>query len=98
MTANLNALTTFAPKPLHSPLRWVVVGCGHIGRRHMEHISKHPQTQLVGMVDVLPASECGAAQFAEIPFYQSVESAEERPLMSRRSASPTGCTTQLLSS
>ena len=78
MTANHSDLTTFAPKPLHSPLRWVVVGCGHIGRRHMEHISKHPQTQLVGMVDVLHASECGAAQFAEIPFYQSVEELLER--------------------
>ncbi|WP_297729220.1 Gfo/Idh/MocA family oxidoreductase, partial [uncultured Porphyromonas sp.] len=78
MTANHSDLTTFALKPLHSPLRWIVVGCGHIGRRHMEHISKHPQTQLVGMVDVLPAAECGAAQFAEIPFYQSVEELLER--------------------
>ena len=78
MTTKHNDLATSSPTPLHTPLRWVVVGCGHIGRRHMEHISKHPQTQLVGMVDVLPAPECGAAQFAGVPFYPSVEDLLER--------------------
>lgn len=39
----------------------------------MEHISRHSDTRLAGMVDLLPRSECGGSQYEDIPFYQSVE-------------------------
>lgn len=62
-----------ASRPLSHPIRWVVVGAGHIGRRHAEHIARHADTQLVGMVDLLPREECAAREYPEIPFYRSVE-------------------------
>lgn len=76
MTTTHSDITQPTQQP--KPLRWVVIGCGHIGQRHLEHISKHPDTKLVGMVDSLPLWECGASNFVGIPFYRSVEELLER--------------------
>ena len=40
------------------PVRFAVVGCGHIGRRHMAMIEAHPEAELVAAVDTSwPSSE-----------------------------------------
>ena len=33
-------------------IKFAVVGCGHIGKRHAEMITRHPETELVALIDV----------------------------------------------
>jgi predicted dehydrogenase len=35
-------------------IRFAVVGCGHIGKRHIEMISRNPDAELVAVCDILP--------------------------------------------
>jgi predicted dehydrogenase len=35
-------------------IRFAVVGCGHIGKRHIEMISRNPEAELVAVCDILP--------------------------------------------
>lgn len=44
-------------------LRFAVVGCGHIGKRHAEMIGRHPGTELVAICDVRSPEETGADTF-----------------------------------
>lgn len=53
-------------------VKFAVVGCGHIGKRHAEMIKRNPEAELVGLVDVLPAKQVNAEQF-EVPFFSSIE-------------------------
>lgn len=53
-------------------VKFAVVGCGHIGKRHAEMIMRNPEAELVGLVDVLPAKQVNAEQF-EVPFFSSIE-------------------------
>jgi len=53
-------------------VRFVVVGAGHIGKRHAEMIRRNPEAELVAMVDVLSKEQVGAGEYAE-PFYTSIE-------------------------
>ena len=40
-------------------IRFAVVGCGHIGKRHAEMILRNPAAELVAMCDVLPVEALG---------------------------------------
>jgi UDP-N-acetyl-2-amino-2-deoxyglucuronate dehydrogenase len=53
-------------------IRFAVVGSGHIGKRHAEMIRREEEAELVAMVDVRSAEECGAEDF-NVPFFQSIE-------------------------
>ena len=35
-------------------IRFAVVGCGHIGKRHIEMVRREPGAQIVAICDVLP--------------------------------------------
>ena len=50
----------------------VVVGCGHIGKRHAEMVNRHPEAELMAMCDPRPASETGAGQFG-VPVFADME-------------------------
>lgn len=54
------------------PIKFVVVGCGHIGKRHAEMIDRNPDTTLVALVDVKPIHELGIEAF-KVPFFKSLE-------------------------
>ncbi len=54
-------------------IKFVVVGAGHIGKRHAEMIRRDPEGELVAMVDVLSKEECGAEDFG-VPFFDTFES------------------------
>lgn len=58
---------------LTKKIKFAVVGCGHIGKRHATMIQRNPESELVAMVDVKPRSECGLDEFTDIPFFQTVE-------------------------
>ncbi len=34
---------------MNTPIKFAVVGCGHIGKRHAEMVQRHPGTELVAM-------------------------------------------------
>jgi UDP-N-acetyl-2-amino-2-deoxyglucuronate dehydrogenase len=53
-------------------VRFVVVGAGHIGKRHAEMIRRDEEGELVAMVDVRSKEECGAEEF-NVPFFKSLE-------------------------
>ena len=49
-------------------IKFAVVGCGHIGKRHIEMILRNPETELVAVCDILPMQD-----FAPTPFFNSLE-------------------------
>ena len=38
-------------------VKFAVVGCGHIGKRHIEMIMRNPETELVAVCDILPKEQ-----------------------------------------
>ena len=52
------------------PIRFAVIGQGHIGKRHAEMIRRNPQAQLVCVCDVLPPEETGSTEIKEA-YYRS---------------------------
>jgi len=53
-------------------VKFVVIGAGHIGKRHAEMIRRNEEAELIALVDVLPKEELGAADYPE-PFYMSID-------------------------
>lgn len=53
-------------------IRFVVLGTGHIGKRHAEMIRREPEAELVAMIDVRSKDECGAGDF-DVPFFSSLD-------------------------
>ncbi len=50
-------------------IKFAVVGCGHIGKRHAEMISRNSESELVALVDVRSPEECGIESYALPHFY-----------------------------
>lgn len=55
-----------------SAVKFAVVGCGHIGKRHAEMIQRNPEVQLVALVDTKPKDKLGIDNH-EVPFYSSLD-------------------------
>jgi UDP-N-acetyl-2-amino-2-deoxyglucuronate dehydrogenase len=53
-------------------IKFAVIGCGHIGKRHAEMISNHPETELIGLVDVRDKTGLGIDNYKG-PFYTSLD-------------------------
>lgn len=52
-------------------IKFAVVGCGHIGKRHAEMISRNEDCELVALCDVKPRVELGLEAY-EVPFFNDV--------------------------
>ncbi|MVT08889.1 Gfo/Idh/MocA family protein [Chitinophaga tropicalis] len=52
-------------------IRFAVVGCGHIGKRHAEMILRNPEAELVGLVDI-KGKEKSNVTF-DVPFFHSLD-------------------------
>lgn len=55
-------------KLANAPIRFAIVGVGHIGKRHAYMIQQHPEAQLVAVID--PIKPAG---FLDIPHYSSLK-------------------------
>lgn len=55
-----------------SKIKFAVIGAGHIGKRHAEMIRREEEAELVALVDVRTAEECGATDF-NVPFFSTIE-------------------------
>lgn len=53
-------------------IKFAVIGCGHIGKRHAEMISRNSECELVALIDVKPKSELALEQYS-IPFFSSLD-------------------------
>lgn len=57
-----------------APVRFAVIGCGHIGARHSEKITEHSEAVLVAQCDVKPREATRIADgYSSVPYYRSVE-------------------------
>lgn len=52
-------------------VKFAVIGCGHIGKRHAEMITRNPNSELVGLVDVKERSELSIENY-DVPFFRSL--------------------------
>ena len=54
-------------------IKFAVVGCGHIGKRHAEMIGRDSGAELVALCDILPKQQLNIVQY-EVPFFTSIDS------------------------
>jgi len=53
-------------------VKFAVVGCGHIGKRHAEMITRHEEAILVALCDIKPKESLGVEAF-EADFFTSID-------------------------
>lgn len=53
-------------------VKFAVVGCGHIGKRHAEMIVRNSEAELIALCDIKPASELGIEMF-NVPFFRNID-------------------------
>lgn len=53
-------------------IKFAVVGCGHIGKRHATMIERNDESELVGLVDVSDKGNLGIDGFS-VPFFSSID-------------------------
>jgi len=53
-------------------IKFAVVGCGHIGKRHAEMIDRNQESELVALVDVKEKSQLSLDQF-NVPFFSDLD-------------------------
>lgn len=53
-------------------IKFAVIGCGHIGKRHAEMVLGNPNAELVALCDQANKEELGIEKY-NVPFYSSVE-------------------------
>lgn len=53
-------------------VKFAVVGCGHIGKRHAEMIVRNPEAELVALADILPSEHLGLYSF-KVPIFESID-------------------------
>ena len=60
-------------------IKFAVIGCGHIGKRHAEMIGRNADSELVALCDVLPKEKLGLESY-NVPFFNSPEAMFEAGL------------------
>jgi UDP-N-acetyl-2-amino-2-deoxyglucuronate dehydrogenase len=53
-------------------IKFAVIGCGHIGKRHAEMIERNNDAKLVALIDIKSKSELKIDKF-NVPFFNSIE-------------------------
>lgn len=57
---------------VENKIRFAVVGCGHIGKRHATMITRNEESALVGLIDTADKSTLGLDEF-NAPFFSSLD-------------------------
>lgn len=52
-------------------IKFAVVGCGHIGKRHAEMIIQNADAELIALCDILPPDQLGIKQY-NVPFFPTM--------------------------
>ena len=53
-------------------IRFAVIGCGHIGKRHASMISENPHCELMALVDIKDPGLLNIAEY-QLPFFSSID-------------------------
>ncbi len=53
-------------------IKFVIIGCGHIGKRHAEMVTRNPEAELVALVDTHDPKLLGIDHF-QVPFFPSID-------------------------
>lgn len=53
-------------------IKFVIIGCGHIGKRHAEMIERNPEAELVALIDIRPYEELKIEGYG-VPLFSSLE-------------------------
>lgn len=64
---------------MEGKIKFAVLGCGHIGKRHAAMISNNPDCELAGLADTRPKEELGIEAYA-VPFFSSIDELLNSPL------------------
>jgi UDP-N-acetyl-2-amino-2-deoxyglucuronate dehydrogenase len=56
----------------YEKIRFAIVGCGHIGKRHAEMIVRNPEAELVALCDILPKEKLGIDDY-KVPFFSNLD-------------------------
>jgi UDP-N-acetyl-2-amino-2-deoxyglucuronate dehydrogenase len=62
---------------LKDKVRFAVVGCGHIGKRHAEMICRNEEAELIALCDIKPKEVLGLEKYKQ-PFFSSLEEMLEK--------------------
>lgn len=54
-------------------IKFAVIGCGHIGKRHASMIVGNPDFELVALCDIRKKEELGLESFSNVEFYTSID-------------------------
>lgn len=54
-------------------IRFGIIGCGHIGKRHAEMVVREPNAELVALCDIRCKEELNIDNY-EVPFFQDIDS------------------------
>lgn len=57
---------------IEGKIKFAVVGCGHIGKRHAEMIRRNDESELVALCDIRPKEELGIDDF-DAEFFRSID-------------------------
>lgn len=58
---------------MNKKIKFAVVGCGHIGKRHAEMITRNEDAELVALIDIKDKSLLGIENY-NVPFFNDLES------------------------
>ncbi len=58
--------------PENEKIKFAVVGCGHIGKRHAEMIQRNSEAELVALCDIKPKKDLGLDNY-KVPFFSDIE-------------------------
>lgn len=65
--------------PSNDKVKFAVVGCGHIGKRHARMIAEHPEAELVALCDIRERSEVGVEDHTATYFRDFATMLKEQP-------------------
>jgi len=56
----------------NNKVKFAVIGCGHIGKRHAEMITRNNESELVALIDIKSKDQLGINNY-NIPFFKSLD-------------------------
>ncbi|GGC38929.1 oxidoreductase [Parapedobacter defluvii] len=57
---------------LNRKVKFAVIGCGHIGKRHAEMVTRNEESELVALIDVKDKPQLGIDAYP-VPFFNSID-------------------------
>jgi predicted dehydrogenase len=63
-----------------SKIKFAVVGCGHIGKRHASMILGNSDFELIALCDIKKKENLGLENFSDVKFFNSLEALIESNL------------------